>query len=109
MQAIRDYGYYESLRDALDIIPEDASVTATTFYTVYLSQRDTLYDIQYCSIDHLLETEYIVLNASQSDCYQKYATGDDNNGYENFAALLETHGYAEVVLIGDTLVIWRKQ
>ena len=109
MQAIRDYGYYESLRDALDIIPEDASVTATTFYTVYLSQRDTLYDIQYCSIDHLLETEYIVLNASQSDCYQKYATGDGNNGYENFAALLETHGYAEVVSIGDTLVIWHKQ
>ena len=44
--------YYDSVRAALDTIPEDASVATTTFYTTYLSQRDVLYDIRYCTKEH---------------------------------------------------------
>ena len=32
-------GYYDSLREVLDVVPDGASVAATTFYTTYLSQR----------------------------------------------------------------------
>ncbi len=100
--------YYSSVRTALDTIPENASVTATTFYTTYLSQRDILYDIRYCSKAHLLETEYVVLKVSATADYKKYATGGQNNGFQNVVALLEANGYAEYEKLGSILVIYHK-
>ena len=38
--------YYDKIRDVLDTVPDGASVAATTYYTTYLSQRDTLYDVR---------------------------------------------------------------
>ena len=88
------YGaYYDSVRAALDVIPADASVSTTTFYTTYLSQRDVLYDIRYCTREHLLETEYVALKPSATADYKKYATGGKENGYDNVVKLLEDSGY----------------
>ncbi len=47
--AIQYHGYYQNIRDVLNLIPKDASVTATTFYTTHLSQRKILYDVYYAS------------------------------------------------------------
>lgn len=107
-QAIRYYDYYQSIRDTLDTIPEDASVTATTFYTAHLSGRETLYDVLYSSKEHLLETEYVVLSLStDSDC-RKYATDGQDNGLENLIGLLEKNGYEEYQTLDSVLVIYRK-
>lgn len=106
--AIQHRAYYQRIRDTLDVIPEDASVTATTFYTTHLSQRDVLYDVRYSSKEHLLETEYIVLNISSIGDYKKYATGGKENGFENLVALLEQNGYTEFASLEDVLVIYRK-
>jgi hypothetical protein len=100
--------YYESIRDVLDTIPDDASVAAPTFYTTYLSQRDILYDIRYCTKGHLLETEYVVLKVSSPGDYKKYATGGQDNGYENLVKLLEENGYTRHSNYGEILVIYRK-
>jgi len=100
--------YYAGIRNALDTIPEDASVAAPTFYTTYLSQRDILYDIRYCSKEHLLETEYVVLKVSSSGDYKNYATGKQNNGYENLVELLEANGYTRYSNYGEILVIYHK-
>lgn len=99
--------YYSSVRTALDTIPDDASVTATTFYTTYLSQRDILYDIRYCSREHLLETEYVVLKVSATADYKKYATSGQDNGFTNVVALLEKNGYVEYEKT-NVLVIYQK-
>jgi hypothetical protein len=99
--------YYDSVRNALDTIPEDASVTATTFYTTYLSQRDILYDIRYCTREHLLETEYVVLKISSTADYKKYATAGKDNGLQNVVKLLETNGYKEYKKT-NALVIYQK-
>lgn len=99
--------YYNSVRTALDTIPKDASVTATTFYTTYLSQRDILYDIRYCSRAHLLETEYVVLKVSAAADYKKYATSGQDNGFENVVALLQKNGYVEYEKT-NVLVIYHK-
>ena len=108
VQAIQYYDYYQGIRDTLDTIPDGASVTATTFYTTHLSQRDVLYDVRYSSQEHLLETEYVVLNISSTSDYKKYATGGKENGFENLVKLLEKKGYTEYASLEDVLVIYRK-
>lgn len=60
---------YEQIRAALDQIPEEASVTASTFYSTYLSQREILYDVRYSSEEHLLSTEYVVIVPSGGDFF----------------------------------------
>ena len=99
--------YYDSVREALDTVPEDASVATTTFYTTYLSQRDVIYDIRYCSREHLLEAEYVVLNRSSTD-YQKYAAYGQENGFDNIVKLLEKNGYSQHYTLENILVIYKK-
>ena len=108
VQSIQYFDYYQSIRDALDTIPEDASVTATTFYTTHLSQREILYDVRYCSQEHLLETEYVVLKLSANSDYKKYATDGEDNGYENLVNILDTNGYEVYYSVDNILTIYHK-
>lgn len=108
IQAIQYQEYYQNIRDTLDTIPDDSSVTATTFYTTHLSQREILYDVRYCSKEHLLETEYVVLKVgSDSEC-SEYATDGKDNGYENLVKLLEDNGYRKYGAVNNVLVIYHK-
>ena len=108
VQAIRDYDYYQNIRDTLDTIPDDASVAATTFYTLHLSQREVLYDVRYCTKEHLLETEYVVLRLSANNDYKKYDTNGKNNGFDNIVKLLEKNGYSIYGMLDNVLVIYKK-
>lgn len=108
IKAVRDYEYYQTMRDVLDKIPGDAKVAATSFYTAYLSGRDTLYDVYYCSEEHLLEAEYIVIDKTAKNNYKKYATGAKGDGYEAFVALLVKNGYTQYESIDSRLLIWQK-
>lgn len=108
VQAIQNDDGYQSIRNTLDTIPEGVSVTATTFYTTYLSQRQTLYDVRYCSQEHLLETEYIVLDLSAGNDYKKYAVSGQDNGLDNLIKLLEENGYRQYASLDNELVIYHK-
>lgn len=109
VQAVRYYDFYQNIRDALSEIPDGASVTATTFYTTYLSQREILYDVRYCSLEHMLETQYVVLKLSADSDFKKYAVNEDGDGFENLVNLLEENGYEPYMSIEDILVIYRKK
>ena len=109
VQAVRYYDFYQNIRDALSEIPDGASVTATTFYTTYLSQREILYDVRYCSLEHMLETQYVVLKISADSDFKKYAVNEDGDGFENLVNLLEENGYEPYMSIEDILVIYRKK
>ena len=109
VQAVRYYDFYQNIRDALSEIPDGASVTATTFYTTYLSQRETLYDVRYSSPQHLLETQYVVLNVSADGDCKQYAQSGENDGFENLVRLLEENGYVLYQSIENVLVIYRKE
>ena len=109
VQAVRYYDFYQNIRDALSEIPDGASVTATTFYTTYLSQREILYDVRYCSLEHMLETQYVVLKISADSDFKKYAVNEEGNGFENLVNLLEENGYEPYMSIEDILVIYRKK
>ena len=101
-------GYYDALREVLDVIPEDASVAATTYYTTYLSQRDTLYDIRYGSREHVLSCEYMAVGVTDSNGLKTYAVSG-KNGYENFVALLEAEGYVKIAEYEGKLEIYHKE
>lgn len=108
VQAIQKQEHYQDICDTLDFIPDDSSVAATTFFTTYLSQREILYDVRYCSESHLLESEYIVLEVNSNDDCSKYATNGMKNGYNNLVKLLEENGYQMYVYMDNVLVIYQK-
>ena len=98
--------YYTTIQDTLSQIPGDASISATTFYTTQLSQRQILYDVKYASLEHILSTEYVALAPKSKTNYTNYAI-DGENGYENFTAILEDSGY-EIWLQNQGIVIYQK-
>lgn len=108
-QCIQYREYYQSVRDSLSQIPEDASVCATTFYTVDLSQRKILYDLRYCSLEHVLRSEYVALNARSASDYRKYNTDGQSNGFVNLTALLESNGYVRCPTQNQDVVIYHKE
>ena len=109
VRAVRYYDYYQNIRDTLSEIPEGASVTASTFYTTFLSQRERLYDVRYSSPQHLLETQYVVLHVSADGDCKQYAQSGENDGFENLVRLLEENGYVPYQSIENVLVIYRKE
>lgn len=100
-------GYYDSLREVLNTVPEDASVAATTFYTTPLSQRDILYDVRYASREHIFSCEYVVLSVTDQYSYKPFAV-DGKKGYENFVALLTQQGYEKIAEHKGRLEVYKK-
>ena len=97
------------VRQALGEIPEEAVVTATPYYTVLLSQRNDLYDISYTAIEHLWESEYIILDPRESDIYDRFDTEKGEDGREALFALLVEQGYREIATVENKLSIYQKQ
>ena len=100
--------YYQGIRSVLDVIPEGASTAATTYYTTYLSQRDTLYDIRYASTEHVLGCEYMAVGVSDSGSLKKYTQGD-RSGREVFIELLTQEGYVKIAEYPEKLEIYQKK
>ena len=107
-ESLVNYEYYQKIRNTLAQIPEDASVTATGYYTTPLSNREILYDLRYTTREHLLESEYVVMNIVSRKEYSKYATGGKDNGLENLISILERNGYALFAQIDGLMVIYRQ-
>ena len=105
---ITNHDHYRSIRNALSTIPDDASVTATTFYTTYLSQRETIYDLDYCSKKQLLESDYIALQMSADYLYERFAS-NEIDGFDRLVQILEANGYEVYTSIDNVLVIYCKQ
>lgn len=108
-KAIRNFSTYQGIRETLDVIPEEASVTAATFYTVHLSQREILYDLKYCSWEHLLASDYVVLQLSAKNDFRNYATHAQDDGYENLIFQLEANGYRLETTYENVLAIYKKE
>jgi len=99
--------YYTALRDTLALIPEDASVAASTFYTTQLSQRSVLYDVKYASLEHILSAEYIALAPNSRTSYTNFAV-DGENGFENLTTILTQNGYTLWEEMENAVVIYKK-
>jgi uncharacterized membrane protein len=69
---------YQSFDEALSTIPEDATVTATTFLCPALSSHNTLYELYYTK----KSTEYIVLDLRTATTDYNVNTYLNNDQYE---------------------------
>ena len=99
--------YYDQLRQTLSSIPEDASVSATTFNTAILSERDVIYDIRYTTWENIRQTEYVVMKKNSQD-YDNFSDPNKNNGYEKLTALLVNAGYTPWKTMGSSIIIYHK-
>ncbi len=99
---VQNKAYYHDIREELDKIPENVSVTSGTFYVAYLSQRSLLYDIRYATREHTFSTEYIVVNSGSSGDFAKYG-----KSFEVFDAAAKKHGY-QVINDHEKVVIYCK-
>jgi len=99
--------YYNKVRDTLDTMPDGASVAATTYYTTYLSRRDTLYDIRYASMEHIFSCDYIALAVKSTYSYKPFAENGEN-GYENFRDLILAEGYEKIAEYKGVTEIYKK-
>ena len=77
-------------------------MAATTFYTAHLAGRETLYDVKYAALPHVLECEYVVINPKETTSYKKY--GDA----ESFTKLLEENGYGLIAEVEGQVAVFRK-
>lgn len=95
---------YDAVSDALRCVESGAEVAASTFYTTYLSDRDTLYDIRYCSRAHLLSAQYIVFDPNDTGSFAAY--GDSCASFRNFLA---RSGYRLCAEISGHLLIYIRE
>ena len=107
-KAIQNFSTYQAVRDTLELIPEDASVTSTGYYTTHLANREILYDLRYTTTDHLLESEYVVIQPKDNAAVKKFVTAENSDGLENLLTLLEENGYEPFAEIEGTLLIYQK-
>ncbi len=101
--------YYDSIREALDVIPEGVPAAATSTYTAYLSDREVLYDVRHSTKEHVLEAEYMALSVTGTSYFKKYATEGKNDGYSNFVKLIKENGYELVTKVDGVLEIYKKK
>lgn len=96
--------YYQGLSQALDLIPDDASVAAHHFYVTPLSNREQLYDLHnYCSSETILGCEYVVI---KTDCNSWYYNSD-LSGTAQLIAMLESNGY-QIINTYGSMAIYQK-
>ena len=99
VNSIKYHEYYAGIHRTLDEIPEDTSVSASTWYTSDLSGREILYDLRYASLEQILSTEYVVLGANEPL---------EEHGIGNLPELLEEEGYEVLTVVENVLTIYQK-
>lgn len=110
MSYCRQYSeYYSGQRQLLSIIPEDASVAATTFYTTYLSQRKEIYDIRYGSDTNIFGCEYIAIKVSEVSSYKRFAKEGTIDGIDAFKQRLQNYDYKCISQIDGVVEIYKKE
>ena len=96
---------YTQIQQVLDQIPQDASVSATCYYTTYLSRREILYDVEYATRAHILESEYVVL-ADHGDLHTYSPDGIADR--MQLLSMLEANGYVPWNGVEDVLTIFHR-
>ncbi len=99
--------YYAEKYAALSCIPPEASVAATTYLTVPLSQREQIYDITYAELPTILAADYVVIQCNDAFSLRNYAT-ETSIGCNELVALLVEHGFSLESQFGSDFVIYHK-
>lgn len=94
-------------RQVLAQIPREAAVTASTFYTTPLSDREILYDIDYVETARLLDSDYVIISPTD-ELWNYCSASGAKDGRENLEALLRQNGFRRLAL-SERVSVWEKQ
>lgn len=110
--AVRCVRYREetaAIRNALSRIPKTAAVTSSKYLTTPMYDYPVLYDWQYCSPAHVLDSEYAAVGMTAFCSWGTVPEDEvDRAAREQFVAFLEEQGYVCVDEYGDWLRIYRR-
>ena len=76
---------YESFDTALESIPKDASVLASTFILPHIADRDIIYELEYH--DYKTDIEYVVIDLRYS-AYNAYRNWYRSKGYTEYYEII---------------------
>ena len=94
----------------LETVPREASVTSCTYFTQGLCDRAVVYDLYYTSVEHLLESDYVVLEPMYELDFKHWASAPEaGDGKERLYALLEESGYRQIGKAGDWIEVWKAE
>lgn len=73
---INYHDYYEGISEVLEIIPDDASVSAPSYYVAHLANRDEIYEVSYHGnvpdVDYVVLSSRDTLTESRINIYEGY-------------------------------------
>ncbi|MBQ9761920.1 MAG: DUF2079 domain-containing protein [Oscillospiraceae bacterium] len=84
---------HQLMAETLERVPADAVVTACGGFTPHLAQRAELYDVRYASREHILKSEYVVLQVGLDLDYRRFATAEQPDGFTSLLEGLERNGF----------------
>lgn len=106
-RAVWGWENYVEITQIFSELPEDASVTATTFYTVPLANRQELYELYYASHDHVLGSDYVVLNPDSEYDYRNFVNEEHPDGFAHCVEILEENGFVLYKEVPGKLCIYK--
>lgn len=99
---------YETIAQMLEKIPEGVPVTASGQYTVPLSNREIVYDLEYTTPEKALSTDYVVIRVK--DNYKEYHDPTwREHSYETVCDFFYSNGYTVLDELEDVLIIFHRQ
>lgn len=97
------------IREKLAKIPKDTTVTSSKYLTTPMYDYPSLYDWEFCSEEHLLESEYVIV---EMPVFLEWGTVPEIPSHRadrlRVLDLMEAHGYTCVDEYGDWLRIYQK-
>ncbi len=97
----------QQVRARLEAIPAEASVSASTYLTTALSDRELLYDLEYIQEEELLQSDYVILD-ERWDAGRFASSKGAGDGTERLTALLTERGYRLTEELPGRLRIFEK-
>jgi uncharacterized membrane protein len=82
---------YQIISEALDTIPEDASVNASTMFVAYLADRAEIYEVDYHR--HATDVDYVVLDTRWGGWEEAYASYTESG----YSVVLERTGLVRIL------------
>ena len=96
------------IREKLDRLPRDRVITASKYLTTPLYNCPEVYDWQFCSEAHVLESAYVAVGMGAFAEWGQAPEGPEEiAGRDALLDLLEAHGYVLTDEYGDWLRIYR--
>ena len=99
-----------AVRERLEALPQDATVSASTYFTTALYDKAAVYDVSYESLEHLLNSDYVALEPRYTNLLKNWAEEGEpvEAGLTNLTNCLLSNGFRVIDQVDDRLILYRR-